>query len=231
MPCSTPYFVEHRCQTPRRALELLWHPKDRHGLVKGERFDGLSVEDLIKQILLKHHADRLIDGALADQELSMATLANTLTQFADVIICVDPLDVHARGHDPAEGERRDGDAELGGCEVGVKMVDGSLERPGATLLLFHELCHSAAPDGDQGELGGDKEAIWPTSRRIARSPAMSIQMLLAVGIVTSHRPGAVSAAFALPPDPEQVWLSGLTPRPQKLKAEPAVEIGKGAAGK
>ena len=60
---------------------------------------------------------------------------------------------------------------------------------------------------------------------------MSIQMLLAVGIVTSHRPGAVSAAFALPPDPEQVWLSGLTPRPQKLKAEPAVEIGKGAAGK
>ena len=127
----------------------------------------------------------------------------------------------------AEGERRDGDAELGGCEVGVKMVDGSLERPGATLFLFHELCHSAAPDGDQGELGGDKEAIWPTSRRIARSPAMSIQMLLAVGIVTSHRPGAVSAAFALPPDPEQVWLSGLTPR----QAEPAVEIGKGAAGK
>ena len=61
--------------------------------------------------------------------------------------------------DPAEGERRDGDAELGGCEVGVKMVDGSLERPGATLSLCHELCHPAAPDGDQGELGGDKEAI------------------------------------------------------------------------
>src|SRR5262249_39756362 len=102
--------------------------------------------------------------------------------------------------DPAEGERRDGDAELGGCEVGVKMVDGSLERPGATLSLCHELCHPAAPDGDQGELGGDKEAICPTSRRIARSPVMSIQMLLAVGMVTSHRPGAVSAAFALPPD-------------------------------
>jgi hypothetical protein len=60
---------------------------------------------------------------------------------------------------------------VGWLRVGVKMVDGSLERPGATLFLCHELCHSAASDGDQGELGGDKEkeAIWPTSRRCQKS--------------------------------------------------------------
>jgi hypothetical protein len=39
----------------------------------------------------------------------MATLANTLAQSADVIICVDPLDVHARGHDV--GDRTFADAE------------------------------------------------------------------------------------------------------------------------
>jgi hypothetical protein len=39
----------------------------------------------------------------------MATLANRPAQFRDVIVCVDPLDVHARGHDV--GDRTFADAE------------------------------------------------------------------------------------------------------------------------
>jgi hypothetical protein len=102
--------------------------------------------------------------------------------------------------DPAEGERRDGDAELGGCEVASRwsmvLLSARARRCPSATSCVTRLRRTATKENS----AATKKPFAATSRRIARSPAMSIQMLLAVGMVTSHRPGAVSAAFALPPD-------------------------------
>ena len=101
--------------------------------------------------------------------------------------------------DPAEGERRDGDAELGGCEASrwsMVLLSARARRCPSATSCVTRLRRTATKENS----AATKKPFAATSRRIARSPAMSIQMLLAVGMVTSHRPGAVSAAFALPPD-------------------------------
>src|SRR6185369_8643959 len=56
-------------------------------------------------------------------------------------------------------QRRDGDPELGGGEVGVEIV----ERLRQCLRVYpfggNQLRHPAAPHGDERELGGDEEAV------------------------------------------------------------------------
>ncbi len=61
--------------------------------------------------------------------------------------------------DPAQRQRRDGDAELGGREVGVEIVERMLQRLGVHPLGGNQLHHPAAADGDEREFGGDEEAV------------------------------------------------------------------------
>ena len=61
--------------------------------------------------------------------------------------------------DPAQGQARQGDAELGGREVGVQVLDhvpGDPPAPQARRGVGVEL---GRPHLDQGELGGDEEAV------------------------------------------------------------------------
>jgi hypothetical protein len=61
--------------------------------------------------------------------------------------------------DPAERERRDGDAELRRRQVGVEMIERALQGGGVHAAPRDQLGDAAATNGDEGELGGDEEAV------------------------------------------------------------------------
>ena len=61
--------------------------------------------------------------------------------------------------DPPEREGGDGDAELRRRQIGVEAVDRALQRGGVHAPQGDEFGDAAAADGDQRELGGDKESI------------------------------------------------------------------------
>ena len=67
--------------------------------------------------------------------------------------------------DPAEGEAAEGDAELDGgekfVEVLLKTADGTCSED----FLGDELLDAGFADADEGELGGDKEAVGEDEER------------------------------------------------------------------
>ena len=81
-------FIENGREPDRRLFELLEHPEDRHrfgdddGLAQRRHDIDLSAgQDLVEQVLLQHHAERLVDPALADQKLLVEAFANLLEDF------------------------------------------------------------------------------------------------------------------------------------------------------
>jgi hypothetical protein len=62
----------------------------------------LPMENLIEQVLLQDHAKRLVNAALAHQELLMATFANRSKDLFSIVVNVDPVDIHAGSHDVAD---------------------------------------------------------------------------------------------------------------------------------
>ena len=63
------------------------------------RVEGFPVEDLVEEVLLQDHAERLVNAAAAaDQELLMLTLANGAQDFLVGIVCIDPVNLNARRH-------------------------------------------------------------------------------------------------------------------------------------
>ena len=60
---------------------------------------------------------------------------------------------------PTESKAGDGDAQLGGGDVGIKVIKTVEHRVGAAFPFGGEMLHLGAPNRDQGELGGNKEAV------------------------------------------------------------------------
>src|SRR6476620_12207279 len=60
------------------------------------------MENLIEQVLLQDHAKRLVNAALAHQELLVATFANSSKDFFSIVVTVDPVDIHPGSHDVAD---------------------------------------------------------------------------------------------------------------------------------
>ena len=61
--------------------------------------------------------------------------------------------------DPAQGQARQRDAELGGREVGVEVLDHVLREPRAAVALAELDLDLGRPHLDQRELGGHEEAV------------------------------------------------------------------------
>lgn len=61
--------------------------------------------------------------------------------------------------DPAEGEAGEGDAELGGAEIGVEVGDDVAKEFGPAIAAGNEGLKLGVADFDEGEFGGDEEAV------------------------------------------------------------------------
>ena len=61
--------------------------------------------------------------------------------------------------DPAERQRRDRDAKLGRCKVGVEIVNGALKGGGVGPACADQLCYTAATDSNEGKFSRDEEAV------------------------------------------------------------------------
>jgi hypothetical protein len=61
--------------------------------------------------------------------------------------------------DPPERERGDRDPKLRRGEIDIEVIDGVLQGSGVRPSLSNELDDTAAAHGNQGELGGNEEAV------------------------------------------------------------------------
>src|SRR2546423_1008947 len=61
--------------------------------------------------------------------------------------------------DPAERQRRDCDAKLGRCKVGVEIVNGALKGGGIGPACADQLCYTAATDSNERKFSRDEEAV------------------------------------------------------------------------
>jgi hypothetical protein len=72
--------------------------------------------------------------------------------------------------DPAERQRRDRDAKLGRCKVGVEIVDGALKGGGVGPACADKLCYTAATDSNEGKFSRDEEAVRENERKYGEYP-------------------------------------------------------------
>ena len=61
--------------------------------------------------------------------------------------------------DPAQRQRSDRDAELGGGDVAIDFLEGSLDDPCTTVALGDHLVEFAAASSHQGKLGGNEKPV------------------------------------------------------------------------
>jgi hypothetical protein len=67
--------------------------------------------------------------------------------------------------DEAKGERGHGDAQLGHGDVGIEVAQRAPHLTCPHAPLVHQLLNARAPHADEGELGGDEEAVEEHQRQ------------------------------------------------------------------
>lgn len=72
--------------------------------------------------------------------------------------------------DPSQRQGRYRDSELGGRQIGIKIIDGVLERARVHVLLRDQFRHAAAADRNERKLGGDEKAVRTDEQKHGKYP-------------------------------------------------------------
>jgi len=70
----------------------------------------------------------------------------------------------------AERQRRDRDAKLGRCKVGVEILNGVLEGGGVGPACADQLCYTATTDSNEGKFSRDEEAVRDDESKYGEYP-------------------------------------------------------------